>query len=944
MTLELIGLPLVALFPFFGAGIVAYLAKAHRITSAWGAGFVAAICLVLLSHLSVNVFDGKTIIQSWVWIKSIGLTFSFRLDGLGMIFSYIIVGIGFLIIVYARYYLSAQDSMGRFYSYILLFMGSMVGIVLSENILQLVVFWELTSLSSFLLISFWQYKKEGRDGATIALVVTGAGGLTLMAGMLLLGHIAGSYELSVILNSRDIIINHHLFTPTIILILLGVMTKSAQFPFHFWLPHAMAAPTPVSAYLHSATMVKAGVFLLARLFPVLSATPQWNSIVISAGLATLLIGAFIAFFKDDLKALLAYSTVSHLGLVTFLFGLSSPLAAVGAIFHIMNHAAFKASSFMVAGIVDHEAGTRSLKKLGGLVKLMPHTATLAMVAAASMAGVPLFNGFLSKEMFLERSLIDGSYYTVLIPILATIAATFSVAYSFRFVKDTFFGPKSEELPKSPKEPPKLMRIPIDFLISICFLVGIIPTIVIGPTLFVSVLGILQTTPPEYSLKIWHGFNLPLLMSAIALIGGVLIYMKKEYVDIIYEKYFINLDARNPYNLMVEGMFNFAKKLHSFMHQGLLHPSIYALIFISLILGVCGFTYGEGALFGDREFLPIDAISVVVTMVLIIGVGSIILLHHQRLLALIIVGIVGLVVVLAFVKLSAPDLALTQLSVEMVTIVLMLSALYYLPAFTRRESSSFKLKADAIISILAGVGVAILALSVYTREYTTIAKYFIENSVSGGGGTNIVNVILVDFRGFDTLGEITVLGLAGIAIFAMLKDLKLYSRPVDPRGFPWTTEKHPPIMQIIMRALLPMMLLVAVYIFLRGHNLPGGGFIAGLVASVALIVQYLSNGLSWARERLTVDKHFLVGSGILIAGLTGVVSMIIGFPFLTSVFATLNLPIVGEFEIASAVAFDLGVFLVVVGATVMILVELSKLTLNSHKLDKDECCEEDIWSC
>lgn len=945
MTLDTIGLPLVALLPFFGAGVVAYLAKAHRLASAWGAGFIAAICIILLSQLSYFPFDGITLIQSWSWIESIGLNFSFRLDGLGMLFAYIILVIGLFIIIYARYYLTSKDSMGRFYSYMLLFMGSMVGIVLSENILQLVVFWELTSLSSFLLISFWQYKKEGREGAIIALVVTGAGGLALMAGMLLLGHIANSYELSTILASREIIINHSLFTPTVVLILLGVLTKSAQFPFHFWLPHAMAAPTPVSAYLHSATMVKAGIFLLARLFPVFSGTAEWTAIVISAGMATLLLGAFVAFFKHDLKGLLAYSTVSHLGLVTLLFGFSSPLAAVAGIFHIINHAAFKASLFMIAGIVDHETGTRDMRKLGGLWHIMPHTATLAMVAAAAMAGVPFFNGFLSKEMFFERSIADGLSFGYIIPILATIGGVFSVAYSLRFVADVFFGVKKEGMPKTPHEPPRFMKIPIDILVFICLSVGIVPMIMVAPTLYVAVAGTLQTVPPNYSLAIWHGFNMPLMMSFIALSLGIVAYWQKNWLFLYYEKYFSQIDARILYYQLVDSSFEFALKAHNSIHKGLMRPSIYILITTSLLLGAFGFSYGSGPLLGSREFLAVDWISIVVVAVLVVGTFTILFFHRQRLLALIVVGIVGLVVVLTFIKLSAPDLALTQLSVEMVTIVLMLLALFYLPAFTPKESSSLKVRGDILLSSLAGIGVSILSLAVLSRDYSsTIGDYFLANALKGGGGTNVVNVILVDFRGFDTLGEITVLGIAGIGIFALLQGLRLYAPPYDARGYPWALEVYPPIMQVLMRILLPIMLLVAVYIFLRGHNLPGGGFVAGLIASVALIVQYLANGIGWASKRLLIDKHFLIGSGVLIAGATGVVSMLIGFPFLTSAFIYLDWPIVGEFEVASAIAFDLGVFLVVVGATVMILVQLGKLSLTSHKLTKTKAKEEDAWKC
>ena len=357
------------------------------------------------------------------WVPQIGLDLAFFVDGYGLFFAFLILFIGLLIITYARWYLGREDPVGRFYAYLLLFQGAMLGIALSDNVLVLLVFWELTSLTSFLLIGYWRQLPEGRQGARMALVVTGAGGLSLIAGMLLLGQAAGTYQLSEILTRGAEVRASPLYLPILLLVLGGAFTKSAQFPFHFWLPHAMAAPTPVSAYLHSATMVKAGIFLLGRIWPVLAGTEAWFLIVTGTGLVTMVIAAWIALYKDDLKALLAFSTVSHLGLVTMLFGMGTPIAAVAAVFHILNHCTFKAALFLVAGIVDHETGTRDARRLGGLLWLMPITGTLAMVAAASMAGLPLLNGFLSKEMMLEAAAHTeflGSPW--LVPVLATVGA------------------------------------------------------------------------------------------------------------------------------------------------------------------------------------------------------------------------------------------------------------------------------------------------------------------------------------------------------------------------------------------------------------------------------------------------------------------------------------------------------------------------------------------
>ncbi len=929
-----VGLPIVVLLPFIAAGFVAYASKYNRLASAWSAGIVTICSIIVLSTYAGLPFEGVTTIQSWSWISSIGLDFAFRLDGLGLLFAYLILIIGLLIIIYARYYISEKDCMGRFYSYLLLFMGSMLGIVLSENIIQLVIFWELTSLSSFLLISYWQHKVEGREGAKMALAITGAGGLAMLGGIILLGYVAGSYNLTHILTQTDIIQNHELFTPIILLILFGVFTKSAQFPFHFWLPHAMAAPTPVSAYLHSATMVKAGIFLLARFFPILSGTTEWIILVSTAGMATLLIGAFTALFKHDLKGLLAYSTISHLGLITLLFGFSTPLAAVAAIFHIINHATFKASLFMVAGIIDHETGTRDMRRLSGLWAFMPHTATLAMVAAAAMAGVPLLNGFLSKEMFFERALTDASLLSMLVPILATIAGVFSVAYSARFIHDVFFNGKTKDLPKTPHEPPRFMKIPVDFLVILCFAVGIVPMFTVAPILATAVLGTLQAPLPEYSLAIWHGFNIPLMMSIIAFIGGLFVYYKREKIFAWYEKNLEKVDARVPFNAMVENCFAFARFVTTRFDNGSLQSMVMWFVVASILIGIAGFGYGDSALFGQREFLALDWISIVVGLLLVVATAVTVLMHHKRVIALISLGVVGLIVSLVFVKFSAPDLALTQLSVEVVTVVLILLALYYLPQSTPSESSKPRVIRDSIIAIAGGIGVFLLTLAVLSREYTTIGNYFLANSKTGGGGTNVVNVILVDFRGFDTLGEITVLAIAGLGIFAMLQGLRLFAPTANEQGVRWSEDTHPPMMRTLTRLLLPLMLMVAVYIFLRGHNLPGGGFIAGLIAAVALIVQYLANGIDWTKKRLRFDKDILISFGLLIATVTGLVSMFIGYPFLTTTFTYLTWPVVGKFEVASALAFDLGVFLVVVGATVLILVQIGKLSINSHECNKN----------
>ena len=922
-----LSLPLAVSLPFIGAALSAWVAHFHRVASAWLAGLVTLFALLLLWPALMSVFAGDTLIQSWSWLPAIGLDFAFRLDGLGALFALMILVIGLLVILYARYYLSAKDSMGRFFAYLLLFMGSMLGVVLSENLLQLMVFWELTSLSSFMLISYWTHRADARQGARMALAVTGGGGLALLAGIILLGQMAGSYNLSEVLQAGDQIRAHAWYLPTLVLIALGAFTKSAQFPFHFWLPNAMSAPTPVSAYLHSATMVKAGIFLLARFFPVLSGTPEWFWLIGTVGMLTLLVGAFTALFQHDLKGLLAYSTISHLGLITLLFGMGTELAAVAALFHIINHATFKASLFMVAGIIDHETGTRDMRRINGLLKYMPHTAVLAMIAASAMAGVPLLNGFLSKEMFFDQAVMasNQSGWTWAIPVLATLAGVFSVAYSLRFIHDVFFNGEPINLPKKPHAPPLFMRIPVDVLVVVCLAVGMLPMLTVAPLLAVAVQGTLQTSPPDYSLAVWHGWSVPLLMSALALLGGVAVYAMRQPLFTWYEGHIKGQQFRRLYEWKLDTLQDFARWVTRGFDRGALQDTLFWILSLVLLAGLVGFLSSPAPLLGERALLPLDGVSLAVGATLILASLLSVVLHRERLVALVVLGAVGLVVSLAFVKFSAPDLALTQLSVEIVTVVLLMLALYFLPQATSQFSPAWRKWRDGVLAGALGLGAAVLALAVMTRDTQTLADYFIANSVPGGGGTNVVNVILVDFRGFDTLGEIAVLALAGLGIFALLQQIKLYAPEQDSAGRAWSADANPFILQMFSRILFPLMLMVAVFVFLRGHNLPGGGFIAGLIAALAIVLQNLANGIAWTAQRLRFDMHQWLAGGLLVAAGTGLVAMALGYPFLTSAFTHVHWPVVGDFEIASAMFFDTGVFLVVVGATVMILVELGKLS-------------------
>ena len=919
---------LVVLLPLVLGSILTAVSGAQR--RAWTAsiaGTITAASLALLLSQAPTVFSGVPVMEQWAWVPSLGLDITFRLDGLSLLFAGLILCIGLCIVLYAAYYLAPEDSAPKFYSLMMLFMAAMLGVVLSDNLLVLVVFWELTSISSFLLVGYWGHRPDARAGARQALAVTGGGGLAMLGGFVLLGQIGGSHEISVLATRAAQIQADPLFLPALLLILLGAFTKSAQFPFHFWLPDAMAAPTPVSAYLHSATMVKAGVFLLMRLYPILAGSGWFEALVSGVGLVTVLFAAFIAIFKHDLKGLLAYSTVSHLGLITFLVGLGSPLAAVAAVFHVLNHATFKASLFMIAGIVDHETHSRDMRQLGGLWSFMPFTATLTMVAAASMAGVPLTNGFLSKEMFFTEA-VTGTQgvWAWAVPALVTLAGVFSVAYSLRMVHDTYFnGPLGAVENPHPHEPPLGMKLPTIGLVVLCVAVGLFPAATFGPLVHVAATALTGQPLPDYHLSLWHGFNLPLLMSAIALVGGILLYRTlardKRLHRISSEAWFGQGTGRQLFESAIGGVFSLAGRCTGALENGSLQRYL-ALMVGGAIVVAAAPLLGGGVGTGERALMPANALAVVVWALLLVTCAALVLGHHDRFRTVVLVGMVGLVVSLVFVSLSAPDLALTQLSVEVVSTVLLLMGLALLPQTTPRESSTGRKARDAALAVAAGAGVAWLAWVFMTRGHDSISWYFLEQSLPKGGGTNVVNVILVDFRGYDTWGEITVLGIAALGVLALMDGFRTRRAGTDGAGLPWTFAAQPLLLRVAASVVLPLALVFSVYIFMRGHNMPGGGFIAGLITAVALVLQFMALGQSRAEMlmRAQAGRRFVqwIGAGLGIAGLTGVAAFVFGRPFLTSAHGHPSVGVLGELPFASAAVFDLGVYLTVVGATLLTL--------------------------
>jgi multicomponent Na+:H+ antiporter subunit A len=702
------------------------------------------------------------------WAPTFGLSFGFYVDGLSWLFAFIISGIGVMVTVYSYFYLHKPDPFGRFFAYILFFMGSMLGLVLSSNLILMMIFWELTTISSFLLIGFWHKTERARYGAVKSILITALGGLAMLGGIVLLTVITGTSEIPRLIEMSGFIQEHALFFPILFLLMLGAFSKSAQSPFHLWLPDAMEAPTPVSAYLHSATMVKAGVFLIARLHPVFSGRQEWIILVASVGLITMVLGGYWALRKVDLKSILAYSTVSQLGLMIMTLGFGDVLGAKATAFHILNHAAFKATLFLVVGIIDHETGSRDITQLRGLRRSMPKTAVIAFIGAFASAGIPLFNGFISKELIFESAYnqIGVAPWMAVFPLLAVIGSVLTFTYSMKIFFGVFYGEESTELQKHPHDPPFGLLFSPSVLAAVSVIVGIAP-FVAGDLVRISASAILQQVV-DFHPVLWHGFTPALWMSVITVLLGLLLYSRKQVLGVLHGK--------PPFGLTVNAMYDWgypnimlgAEKLIGLFQSKKLR--FYFMYIIGMTITLTGWILMRG---GNLRIASVDILEAAAHEYIMAGafiaatIG--VAYFRSRLARVISLGIIGYLLCALFIVLRAPDLALTQLLVDSVTVILFLLVVYFLPRFAESKEAVLTKVRDIVIATVSGVFITLLVLAVFAQRYTqTVAEYFIENSYELAGGKNIVNVILVDFRGFDTLGEIIVLALAGIGVFALVR--------------------------------------------------------------------------------------------------------------------------------------------------------------------------------
>lgn len=738
--------------------------------SGWVLALLPLGSFIYLASWMPHIAAGNVVQQSTTWV-SMGLfqvNLAFYLDGLSLMFGFIITGIGTFIVLYGSGYLGNDAHLPRFYCAVLLFMGSMLGVVLADNLISIFVFWELTSFTSFILIGYTHEQENSRKAALQALLVTGIGGLALVAGLVLMGFASGHWEISTLLNEGDVIRDHPHYLAILILVLAGAFTKSAQFPFSFWLPGAMAAPTPVSAYLHSATMVKAGVYLLARLNPVMGSTEPWLLLVGGFGLATLLISAWLSISFTDMKQILAYSTVMALGTMTMLIGLGTELAMKGLAVYILTHAMYKGALFMVAGAIDHETGTRDVTQLGGLRPLMPISFLAALLAAISMAGIPPLYGFIAKEIVYEAAL-EAPLWPVLVIALSVIANIAIVAASAIVVIRPFLGRKVET-PKKAHEAPFAMWIGPLTLAVLSLLLGVLPFLV-DKALMVPVASSAYGATLDFYLSLWHGINLPLILSLLTLAGGILVYrfwdgLRESAPMRVYQTGFAQFPI-NGYNGLVSGMLNLAGWQTRVIQNGLM--ANYLITILATLLIAVGYTFlTRSGIIWNPSFGDMLIQEWALSISILVSLGIVLWFRHSRLTMVIGAGVVGFALALIYLMHGAADLAMTQVLVETLTVILVVLVLIHVPKLTEIRSTTSKVR-DAVLAVGAGAMMTLLIFAVTAAPFDAfISEFYAEASYPLAHGRNIVNVILVDFRALDTMGEVVVVSIAGIAVYALIK--------------------------------------------------------------------------------------------------------------------------------------------------------------------------------
>ncbi|MEM1116723.1 MAG: putative monovalent cation/H+ antiporter subunit A [Bacteroidota bacterium] len=898
---------------------VALLAPAvHRALgdrAGWALALLPAGLFALFAARLPEIAAEGRVVEQTPWVPSFDVAFTLTLDGLSLLFVLLITGLGTLVVIYAGGYLKGHKDLGRFYLALLLFMSAMLGLVLSSNLIALFVFWELTSFSSYLLIGFKHDDEASRTSALQALLVTGGGGLALLGGFVLLGIAGGgTFELGAM--DPEAVRAHALYPAAFALVALGAFTKSAQFPFHFWLPNAMAAPTPVSAYLHSATMVKAGVYLLMRLDATMGGTVLWTVTLSTAGAITMLLGAVWALRQTDLKKTLAYSTVTALGTLTLLVGLSFEASIEAAVVFLLVHALYKGALFMVAGSVDHEAGTREVLSLGGLRKAMPFTFGAAALAGLSMAGLPPLFGFVGKELAYKATLgFDAA--DIVLPGAAVLANALTIAAAGVVVLRPFLG-RRRETPREAHEAPPSMWIGPVVLAGAGLLFGLFPSILPRPLVASAIEATLGADVSDVKLALWYGLGTALYLSVLTVALGVLAYWQWDRVRGALTRLdpLARVGPERGYVAALDGMLAVAgwqtRQLQTGSLRGYLVWLVLALVALpgaALLLRAEPFA----ATPSWGEVLPHEW----ALAGLVVAGAGVTALSRSRMLAVAALGAVGFSVALLFLGLGAPDLAMTQMLVETLIVVIILLVLRHLPAIQSEADESVLSRAvGAALAVAAGGVMTALAVGVASVPFDpSLSTFYAERAVPEGFGRNLVNVILVDFRALDTFGEVVVLGAAALGAHVLVL------AGAGPR-LPSVDVGGSVILRTATRFLITLLFVLALFLLWRGHNEPGGGFIGGLVASGAFALYLIAFGEGATRRLLRIDPRDLITIGLAIALASGLFVVATGEPFLTGQWTTLTLG-AEELKLGTPLLFDIGVFLAVIGFVLTIVLALER---------------------
>ena len=895
-----------------------------------------------------RVLDGEPLQEVHPWVGSIGMDLAFHLGPLQWVLALVVLGIGAVVLAYCGWYFHA-DSVGvpRFAGVLVAFMAAMLGLVLVDDLLLLYVFWEATTVFSFLLVGHDPTRRSSRQSAITALVVTTVGGLALLVGAIVLGHEAGTHRISEILADPP---SGTAVTVAIHLLLVGAVSKSALVPFHFWLPGAMAAPTPVSAYLHAASMVKAGVYLVALLAPAFAATPGWRPVLLVLGLVTMLLGGVRALRQHDLKLLLAYGTVSQLGFLVLVVGVGSRSALVAGVAMLLAHALFKASLFLVVGVVDRCAGTRDLRRLTGLRQRMPLVAAAGTVAAASMAGLPPLLGFLAKESVFvalvdasaegDATGLDGAAGWLLLA-GAVLGSALTVAYSARFVWGAFgtreIAPEHARDDQRPVHAPRAGFVAGPVLLAAAsLLLGFA-----GGPLTRALAGVGEGVPPgahEPELVLWHGVGLPLLATLVALLGGAALVAARTPVESLQQRLAHDVSLERGYRASVRLLDRAAVEVTAVVQRGS------AAAYLGIILLVVVLLPGSTLLpaLPDLRVRAWDLPAQVPVGVAVLVAAVMAVRSRRRLRAVLLAGATGYGTALLFVLQGAPDLALTQVLVETITVVIFALALRRLPEyFTDRPLSRQRYWRVALSVGVAVVGAGFLLVAAGARTATPVSSTMPQEAVDYGGGENIVNVILVDVRAWDTLGELAVLVVAatGVASLVFVRNRGTGIRRVHEIPYPAGVTKQPTapgrrawlpaprtmqpenrsiIFEVVTRLLFHTIVVFSIYLLIAGHNEPGGGFAAGMVTGLALVVRYLAGGRYELDEAAPVDAGRLIGSGLVVAAVSALLPLVVGGAVLQSAVVDVTVPLVGDLHLVSSVLFDVGVYLIVVGLALDLL--------------------------